>query len=779
MYFWHPHARDGLVDEEWIEERITGWEEFAASAAEMSPQRAKEITGISVERIEWLARMYATNRPAAIRVLVGPEHRAKGREIMRAVAMLPAVTGAWRDVGGGLARSTQVYFETALNYPPGPTVVRRTFNMARLGEVLTDDTLTPRIEALVVHNSNPAVIVPDQNRIIAGLERDDLFTVVIEQFMTDTARYADIVLPSTTQIEHLDLGIAWGHLYLALNEPAIAPVGEALPNTEIFRRLAAAMGLDDPTFSDDDETLIRQLLDSDHPWLDGITYEHLTDHTWARLQIPAGTRPYVDTTPDTDDGRLHLTTLRFEPGDETRSGNSKLQERFPLALMTRKTTPEVPQRQLRRLQRAPPCRRRTAPADPPRRRHRTQPRQRRARRGIQRPRPADAHGRGHRRGPRRNGRSPVRLVAQPHAGGQSDQRAHQPSHPRRRSRLRSVPRHPRRSRSHHTEDRRRRHTIMTGRFTARPTRYVRISTLNGWRLKRYEITLDATPVSDDVNTAIDELLTEALPAHDGVGFIVVHQGAEQMWLLADLWQGDIIHQHTFFANLDTPTEFQPVAAGGPTACVCELAVHSHERDAYVRHVLDPADGPDINAYLSDVITVPVRSRRQLIEDFNDAWTRGDLDGLMALMADDPAYRASTGHGPGTDHHGTSAVRDGFAAVITAEAANDQPAPPPGVIHIAAERGFSMWAYPTTGPDCTPRTVEGIDVWTFEGDRIATKDAYRKSFPESRSDIMSQVSLATSSARFCCVDRSGSTFVRSSASLRLDHVGEFIESCRHT
>ncbi len=332
----HVLDRDGLVDVEWIDANTSGWEELAASARSMTPERAADVTGLEAKRIEWLARTYAARRPAAIRVLVGPEHRQHGRDIMRAIAILPAVTGAWQDIGGGLARSTQVYFETALNYPPPPDPPRRMFNMARLGEVLTDRSLSPGIAALLVHNSNPAVIVPDQNPIIEGLEREDLFTVVIEQFITDTARYADIVLPATTQIEHLDLGIAWGHLYLSLNQPAIEPVGDALPNTEIFRRLAAAMGIDDPGLQANDETLIRELLDSDHEWLQGITYEHLAEHTWARLNVVPGTRPYADTTADTDDGRLHLGVLEYQAGDETPNGNQELVDRYPLVLMTRK-----------------------------------------------------------------------------------------------------------------------------------------------------------------------------------------------------------------------------------------------------------------------------------------------------------------------------------------------------------------------------------------------------------------------------------------------------------
>jgi anaerobic selenocysteine-containing dehydrogenase len=330
----HVMARDGLLDTEWINNHTIGWADLKESAAEMSPETAADITGIAADRIEALAHSYVTNRPSAIRVLVGPEHREHGRDIMRAVTLLPSLTGAWRDRGGGLARSTQVYFETALIYPDESDPPRRTFNMARLGQVLTDSSLAPRIEALVVHNSNPAVICPDQNAVLEGLARDDLFTVVIEQFMTDTARYADIILPATTQIEHLDLGIAWGHLYLSLNQPAIDPVGDALPNTEIFRRLANAMNLDSPGFQDSDETLVQQLLDSDHPWLEGITFESLSAQTWQRLNVDPGHRPYVDAPADTPDGRLHLGHLTYRRGTETPGGGDSGD--YPLALISRK-----------------------------------------------------------------------------------------------------------------------------------------------------------------------------------------------------------------------------------------------------------------------------------------------------------------------------------------------------------------------------------------------------------------------------------------------------------
>jgi anaerobic selenocysteine-containing dehydrogenase len=330
--------RDGLLDEAWIDGHTTGAGELRRSAAAQSLDEAAAATGIPVARIEWLAHLYATNRPAAIRVLVGPEHRQHGRTIMAAIAMLPALTGAWRDPGGGLARSTQVYFETALNYPtPDPAAPpRRQFNMARLGAVLTDPTLDPPIRALLVHNSNPAVICPDQNRVVAGLSRGDLFTVVIEQFPTDTARYADIVLPATTQLEHLDLGIAWGHLYLSLNRPAIAPLGQARPNSDIFRALGRALGLAGFDVGSDDETLIRRLLDSDHPWLTGITFDRLQKESWCRLAIPAGHRPGLDTPPATPTGRFQLGPLEHRPGTETPDGSPRLAARFPLTLFSPK-----------------------------------------------------------------------------------------------------------------------------------------------------------------------------------------------------------------------------------------------------------------------------------------------------------------------------------------------------------------------------------------------------------------------------------------------------------
>lgn len=273
---------------------------------------------------------------------------------------------------------------------------------------------------------------------------------------------------------------------------------------------------------------------------------------------------------------------------------------------------------------------------------------------------------------------------------------------------------------------------MSGRFASRPTRPTGISVVNDWRLKRYEISLDAAPIAAEILDAVDAVLASELPDASGdveVGFVIVHHGAERVWILADLWEGDVLSQHTFFAELDEPTSFSRVGPGGPTACVWELAVHSHERDAFVRHVLSPFDGPDLDAYLEDTLSERTRSNQELVEAFAQAWGKVDVDALMNLMTDDPRYRASTGDGPGIDYHGRDAVSRGFAAVIEAEAASNEPVPPLGEVTAFGDRVISMWSYPTTSPSGQATMVEGVDLWTFADGRIAVKDAYRKSFPE--------------------------------------------------
>ena len=252
----HVLIRDGLVDDAWVTAHTIGFDELAESVADWTPERAATATGLDVADIETLAREYGTIRPVAIRTLIGGEHHENGAMFYRTMACLPALVGAWNDRGGGLARSVgswhgQLIDERALERPDllgdrSP----RWFNMSRLGEVLTE--ADPPVHALLVWNSNPLVIVPNAELTRRGLERDDLFTIVHEQFITDTARYADIVLPATTQIEATDVVPAWGHLWMGWNEAAIEPLGESVSNSELFRRIARAMELTEPSLYDDD-----------------------------------------------------------------------------------------------------------------------------------------------------------------------------------------------------------------------------------------------------------------------------------------------------------------------------------------------------------------------------------------------------------------------------------------------------------------------------------------------------------------------------------------------
>lgn len=308
----------GLVDREYVERHTSGFEALAQRCAQFPAGRVAEICGLDATVIERLAVDYATVRPTAIRTLIGPEHRATGAAMYHAIGCLPPLVGAWRDPGGGLARSTGVYADAALD---GHAVSRpdlldgrtpRTLNMSSLGHDLTDPTLDPPIAAIVVYNSNPVVIAPDQGRVVEGLSREDLFCVVLEHFVTDTARYADIVLPATTQLEHLDLVPSWGHLLLGLNRPAIAPVGEALPNTEIFRRLARAMGLSEPSLYDSDAEVIDAALASGHDWVAGIDRERLEEDTWVRLEIGATGRDYAEGGFVTGSGRFEFNSSLAE-----------------------------------------------------------------------------------------------------------------------------------------------------------------------------------------------------------------------------------------------------------------------------------------------------------------------------------------------------------------------------------------------------------------------------------------------------------------------------------
>jgi anaerobic selenocysteine-containing dehydrogenase len=351
----HVLIRDGLVDEGYVERRTTGFEGLADAAAPWTPERTAATCGIAAGQVVELARDVGTIRPSVIRVLIGAEHTAHGAEAYRAIATIPSITGAWQDRGGGLARSTEVYFDDALDESalgrPDLLAGRRPRTIAQggLGDALTNPDMDPPVAALVVYNSNPAAIVPDQNLVLAGLARDDLFCVVADHFLTDTARYADVVLPATTQLEHLDLVAPWGHLVLGLNRPAIDPVGESLPNTEIFRRLAAAMGLEEPALYESDEEILAKVLSTGSPLLAGIDRERLERDTWVRLALPEDWRPFSDAEHERRGGRrIELsgstwTSVGFgvapthHPPEESPEGDPELAARFPLRLLTMKS----------------------------------------------------------------------------------------------------------------------------------------------------------------------------------------------------------------------------------------------------------------------------------------------------------------------------------------------------------------------------------------------------------------------------------------------------------
>ena len=342
-----------LYDAAYVSAHTLGFDALRSRLAEYAPERAAALTGLEADEIVRLARAYATTRPAAIRMLIGMEHHATAEMSFRAISCLPALVGAWRERGGGLLHHTMAFHTQALNgralrMPELENRSTRIVNMVQLGRTLTDPSLDPPIRALIVYNSNPATTAPNQNLVLQGLRREDLFTVVHEQFLTDTARYADYVLPSTTELEHWDLFTSWGHTYMTLNRPAIAPCGEAIPPTELFRRLAARMGLQERYLQESDEDLIKTALASEHPYLHGIDFDRLLDTGWAPLNIPQGWLPYAAGQFPTPSGKceFYSATLAargldplpvYLPADESPAGNPEHAARYPLTLLTPKS----------------------------------------------------------------------------------------------------------------------------------------------------------------------------------------------------------------------------------------------------------------------------------------------------------------------------------------------------------------------------------------------------------------------------------------------------------
>jgi len=261
----HELIAHDWLDHDYIARHTVGWEKLRERALEWPPERAAQVCGIPVEQIRQLARDYGTTRPAAVRLNYGMQRVHGGANAVRAVACLPALTGAWRHRAGGVLLSSSGSFpvdRAALQRPDLLAGRRpRTINMVTIGDDLLREAspaFGPKIEALVVYNSNPVAVAPDSSKVVQGFAREDLFTVVLEHFQTDTADHADYILPATTQLEHWDVHVAYGHTDVLLNQPAIAPLGQARSNTQVFRELAARMGFTEPCFADSDEQLCRQ-----------------------------------------------------------------------------------------------------------------------------------------------------------------------------------------------------------------------------------------------------------------------------------------------------------------------------------------------------------------------------------------------------------------------------------------------------------------------------------------------------------------------------------------
>jgi anaerobic selenocysteine-containing dehydrogenase len=321
----------GLHDEDWCRAHTEGYDELLAQLAEHTVESCSRICGVPPDDIERVGREFASIRPALLRLGVGAQRHMGAPAAYSTIASLPALTGAWRDRGGGcsyipLATAAAVsdYSLKREDLRPGPV---RTINMSQLGQALTDPALDPPVKAFVCWNSNPAAIAPDQERVLEGLRRDDLFVVVLEQFMTDTAAHADVVLPATTQLEHLDVLFSWGHHYLTWNEPAIEPLGEAKPNTESFRLIAARLGLDDPCFRESDRELVDALLA-------GFDEGDLRTRGWRKIDLGQGPIPHAEGRFGTETGKLALHADYLPPVEVA---DERLAERFPLAMITPKT----------------------------------------------------------------------------------------------------------------------------------------------------------------------------------------------------------------------------------------------------------------------------------------------------------------------------------------------------------------------------------------------------------------------------------------------------------
>jgi anaerobic selenocysteine-containing dehydrogenase len=349
----HVLIKEDLLDHDYIERYTVGFAQLKERAAEWTPEHTAQTCGITVAEVVDLARLYGNmakaGEPVAIRTNYGIQRVRGGGMAVRNLACLPALVGAWRHAAGGIQLSSSGSFPSNKAWLQRPDLLKklpRTINMTTIGDDLlrpASPEFGPAVEAIIVYNSNPVAIAPDSDKVMRGFQREDLFTVVLEHFQTDTADYADIVLPATTQLEHVDAHTSYGHLYMMANNAAVAPLGESRPNTEIFRLLAARMGLDDACFQDSDEALAARAFKADDARALGFDWDALKQKGWQKLHMPAA--PFAQGGFPTPSGKCEFYSAQMLADGldplpaylapyESVASNPQLAQRYPLAMIS-------------------------------------------------------------------------------------------------------------------------------------------------------------------------------------------------------------------------------------------------------------------------------------------------------------------------------------------------------------------------------------------------------------------------------------------------------------
>jgi anaerobic selenocysteine-containing dehydrogenase len=350
----HVLIAEDLLDHDYIARHTLGFDELKARAAEWTPERTAATCGISAEEVIGLAREYGRTAkqgdPVAIRTNYGVQRVRGGGMAVRNIACLPALVGAWRHAAGGIQLSASGSFPADRAALQRPDLLDgrkpRTINMTTIGDDLLKDSspgFGPKIEAVIVYNANPLAIAPDSAKVMQGFQREDLFTVVLEHFCTDSADYADILLPATTQLEHVDAHLAYGHLYMMANNAAIAPLGESRPNTEIFRLIAARMGFEDPCFAESDDEIAAQAFNAKDARAVHFDWESLKRKGWQKLAMPDA--PFAEGGFPTPSGKceFYSSTMLADGLDpvpayiapyESVASNPELAAKYPLAMIS-------------------------------------------------------------------------------------------------------------------------------------------------------------------------------------------------------------------------------------------------------------------------------------------------------------------------------------------------------------------------------------------------------------------------------------------------------------